>query len=151
MQAGSRDGRGKEMQSDPIAVARASYIAYANKDRAAIDALIADDFHFTSPLDNRLNRATYFERCWPNSRMPRNLDVGPLLLKNRGVTIDPEMCPPYFMASRLSVIDAFFIGHARRNPSKRFHYLIYAARQSCERLPAGYFVNQGISMLSMDN
>jgi ketosteroid isomerase-like protein len=69
MQAGSRDGRGKEMQSDPIAVARASYIAYANKDRAAIEALIADDFHFTSPLDNRLNRATYFERCWPNSRM----------------------------------------------------------------------------------
>jgi hypothetical protein len=81
MQAGSRDGRGKEMQSDPIAVARPSYIAYANKDRAAIEALIADDFHFTSPLDNRLNRATYFERCWPNSRMPRNLDVGPLLLK----------------------------------------------------------------------
>jgi hypothetical protein len=37
------------------------------KDRAAIEKLIADDFHFTSPLDNRIDRATYFERCWPNS------------------------------------------------------------------------------------
>ena len=33
----------------------------------AIEALIADDFHFTSPLDNRIDRATYFVRCWPNS------------------------------------------------------------------------------------
>jgi hypothetical protein len=29
--------------------------------------LVADDFHFTSPLDNRLDRETYFARCWPNS------------------------------------------------------------------------------------
>jgi ketosteroid isomerase-like protein len=50
-----------------IAVARACYEAYVTKDRAAIEALIADDFHFTSPLDNRIDRATYFERCWPNS------------------------------------------------------------------------------------
>lgn len=50
-----------------IAVARACYEAYVTKDRAAIEALIADDFHFSSPLDNRIDRATYFERCWPNS------------------------------------------------------------------------------------
>ena len=50
-----------------IAIARASYEAYVTKDRSAIEPLIADDFHFTSPLDNRINRATYFERCWPNS------------------------------------------------------------------------------------
>ncbi len=55
------------MTDDPRAVARASYEAYAKKDRAAIEALIADDFHFTSPLDNRIDRKTYFDRCWPNS------------------------------------------------------------------------------------
>lgn len=49
-------------------IARASYRAYVDKDRGAIEALIADDFRFTSPLDNRLDRGTYFERCWPNSR-----------------------------------------------------------------------------------
>lgn len=50
-----------------VAIARACYEAYVTKDRSAIELLVADDFHFTSPLDNRINRATYFERCWPNS------------------------------------------------------------------------------------
>jgi ketosteroid isomerase-like protein len=54
-------------QDDPISVARMSYQAYVDKDRLLIERLIADDFHFTSPLDNRIDRNTYFERCWPNS------------------------------------------------------------------------------------
>ena len=49
-------------------IARAAYDAYVTKDRAALEAIIADDFHFTSPLDNRLDRETYFRRCWPNSK-----------------------------------------------------------------------------------
>jgi ketosteroid isomerase-like protein len=52
---------------DPISVARMSYQAYVDKDRSLIERLIADDFHFTSPLDNRIDRQTYFARCWPNS------------------------------------------------------------------------------------
>jgi ketosteroid isomerase-like protein len=52
---------------DDVAIARASYAAYVAKDRAAMEALVAADFHFTSPLDNRIDRATYFARCWPNS------------------------------------------------------------------------------------
>jgi ketosteroid isomerase-like protein len=55
------------MSHDPAAVACALYAAFARQDRAAMDALLAKDFHFTSPLDNALDRATYFERCWPNS------------------------------------------------------------------------------------
>jgi ketosteroid isomerase-like protein len=47
-------------------LARRSYLAYVDKDRAAMEQLIAEDFRFTSPLDNRLDRKTYFERCWPN-------------------------------------------------------------------------------------
>jgi ketosteroid isomerase-like protein len=57
-----------------LAIARAGYDAYVDKDRAALDALIAKDFHFTSPLDNRLDRETYFRRCWPNSRMIAGFD-----------------------------------------------------------------------------
>ena len=52
-----------------VAIARAAYEAYVTKDRAALDRLIAEDFHFTSPLDNRLDRETYFRRCWPNSEV----------------------------------------------------------------------------------
>jgi ketosteroid isomerase-like protein len=54
--------------AESVEVARRSYLGYADKDRAAIERLIAEDFHFTSPLDNRLDRKTYFERCWPNCR-----------------------------------------------------------------------------------
>lgn len=53
--------------TDATAIVRASYEAYVRKDREAIEALIDDDFHFSSPLDNRIDRATYFARCWPNS------------------------------------------------------------------------------------
>jgi hypothetical protein len=55
------------MSKSPLAIARACLQAYADKDRATIEALIDDDFHFTSPLDNALDRATYFKICWPNS------------------------------------------------------------------------------------
>lgn len=59
---------------DNVGVARACYMAYVKKDRAAAEALIAEDFHFTSPLDNRINRSTYFQRCWPNSRRVEAFD-----------------------------------------------------------------------------
>jgi len=57
-----------------VAIARACYEAYVAKDRAAIEALIAEHFHFTSPIDNRLDRATYFARCWPNSQKIEGFD-----------------------------------------------------------------------------
>ena len=54
------------MTEDLISIVRRVFEAYRAKDRAAIEAVIADDFHFTSPLDNRIDRQTYFERCWKN-------------------------------------------------------------------------------------
>ncbi|WP_044042529.1 nuclear transport factor 2 family protein [Caballeronia insecticola] len=59
--------RGPAQATDPIEIAKRVYEAYVSKDRASIEALIADDFHFTSPRDNRLDRSTYFARCWPNA------------------------------------------------------------------------------------
>lgn len=47
--------------------ARAMYRAYADGDRTALETLIADDFHFTSPRDNRIDRQAYFKACWPNN------------------------------------------------------------------------------------
>ena len=57
-----------------FALVKASYAAYVDKDRAALERILADDFHFTSPLDNRLDRKTYFERCWPNSEKLRDFE-----------------------------------------------------------------------------
>jgi hypothetical protein len=59
---------------DIVAIARSAYEAYVAKDRASIEKLIAPDFHFTSPLDNRIDRATYFARCWPNSEAIKAFD-----------------------------------------------------------------------------
>ena len=60
--------------SDNVSVVRRCYQAYVDKDRAAIEAIISDDFHFTSPLDNRIDRTTYFQRCWPNSKTITGFD-----------------------------------------------------------------------------
>src|SRR5436190_6675843 len=54
---------------------RASFAAWVAKDRSAIEALLADDFHFSSPLDNRLDRTAYFELCWPGSERIHGVDI----------------------------------------------------------------------------
>ena len=51
---------------DRTKLARACYEAYENDDRDALERLIADEFTFWSPQDEGIDRATYFERCWPN-------------------------------------------------------------------------------------
>jgi len=63
----TRPGERSTAEDDPISVAKKSYKAYVEKDRTAIEGVIADDFRFSSPLDNRIDRRTYFARCWPNS------------------------------------------------------------------------------------
>jgi ketosteroid isomerase-like protein len=59
----------------PAALTRALLDAYATQDREAAEQLIAPDFRFTSPLDNGLDRATYFEVCWPASRTAAGFEI----------------------------------------------------------------------------
>jgi len=75
---------------DAVAVVRAAYEAYVTKDRAAIERLIADDFHFTSPLDNRIDRETYFARCWPNSDWIKGFDYINLVRDGKRVFVTYE-------------------------------------------------------------
>ncbi len=46
---------------------RRYFDTYRTGDRAAIEALLSDDFTFTSPRDDRIDRAACFERCWPGA------------------------------------------------------------------------------------
>ena len=78
------------MTNDAVAIARAAYEAYVKKDRAAIETLLAKDFHFTSPLDNRLDRATYFARCWPNSSTIASFDFVHLVEEGERVFVTYE-------------------------------------------------------------
>jgi len=46
---------------------RAVFDAYMRQDRDAEDRLLADDFVFTSPQDDHIDKATFFERCFPTA------------------------------------------------------------------------------------
>jgi ketosteroid isomerase-like protein len=52
---------------DRLQLARDAYRAYETEDRALIESLIGDDLAFYSPADVGIDRARYFERCWPNA------------------------------------------------------------------------------------
>jgi ketosteroid isomerase-like protein len=45
-------------------IIRALFAAYRESDRAAVENSFTDDFTFTSPYDDRIDKATYFARCW---------------------------------------------------------------------------------------
>jgi hypothetical protein len=52
---------------DRLQAVRDCYRAYETGERDLVERHLADDFTFFSPYDVGIDRATYFERCWPNS------------------------------------------------------------------------------------
>lgn len=54
-------------EADRLQLARDIYVAYASSDRSKAEALLSDDFEFFSPPDPGIDRAGYFERCWPGN------------------------------------------------------------------------------------
>jgi ketosteroid isomerase-like protein len=56
-------------------IIRRLFAAYRSKDRQVVEALLADDFTFTSPYDDAIDKAAYFERCWPNSERIRQHEL----------------------------------------------------------------------------
>ena len=52
---------------DRLEIVRDCYRAYETGDRSLIERHLSDDYTFSSPADVGLDRAAYFERCWPNA------------------------------------------------------------------------------------
>src|SRR4051812_11782771 len=52
---------------DRLELARDAYGAYESGDRRVVEELLTEDFTFYSPADVGIDRARYFERCWPNA------------------------------------------------------------------------------------
>jgi ketosteroid isomerase-like protein len=48
-------------------IIRAVFAAYLSNDGKAAEAALTDDFRFTSPYDDEIDKATYFARCWRNT------------------------------------------------------------------------------------
>jgi ketosteroid isomerase-like protein len=54
---------------DRLQLTRNIYGAYVSGDRSVVERILSDDFTFFSPADAGIDRARYFERCWPNSEL----------------------------------------------------------------------------------
>lgn len=48
-------------------VVRALFAAFTDQDAAAADSLLADEFVFTSPQDDRIDKATWLRVCFPTA------------------------------------------------------------------------------------
>lgn len=48
-------------------IIRSMFAAYQAKDRQGVARMFSDDFRFTSPYDDGIDKAAYFERCWPGN------------------------------------------------------------------------------------
>ena len=55
------------MAADRLQIVRDCYGAYESGDPSALERHLSDDFMFYAPPDPGIDRATYFERCWPNA------------------------------------------------------------------------------------
>jgi ketosteroid isomerase-like protein len=51
----------------PEEIVRANFDAYLRQDRAACEALLADELTFTSPQDDHIDRTAFLERCFPTA------------------------------------------------------------------------------------
>ena len=63
---------------DRLQLVRDCYGAYESGDRGAVERVLSDDFVFSAPPDVGIDRATYFERCWPNSQTTESFEYGRL-------------------------------------------------------------------------
>jgi ketosteroid isomerase-like protein len=55
------------MPSDREGLIRALFAAYLANDRRRVADALADDFRFTSPYDDDIDKQTYFARCWKDT------------------------------------------------------------------------------------
>jgi ketosteroid isomerase-like protein len=76
---------------DRVQAVRAIYEAFAAGDRDVVDRSLADDFTFSSPPDPLLDRAGYFERCWPGSGQGQTFEFVRALESGDEVVVTYEM------------------------------------------------------------
>ena len=61
------------------AVVQACLESYIAQDRLTAERLIADDYVFTSPQDDHIDRVAFFERCFPTAHRFRSQRILHLL------------------------------------------------------------------------
>jgi hypothetical protein len=73
---------------------RGYYKTFIARDREAMERAMASDFRFSSPLDNRLDRQTFFARCWPPGDAMASIEIRRLVPQDKNsafVTYEIQM------------------------------------------------------------
>jgi ketosteroid isomerase-like protein len=61
--------------TDNADIVRRLFDAFQAREREVFEDLLSDDFRFSSPHDPDLDKAGYFERCWPNMEHMRRQEL----------------------------------------------------------------------------
>ena len=78
-------------QATRAQLARNLYLAFAAGDRERVESMLGDEFTFSSPVDVGLERAGYFERCWPGSGQHQEFEFVRLVEAGDEVIVTYEM------------------------------------------------------------
>ena len=73
--------------ADKTDIVRALFAAYMSNDRKTVETSFTDDFRFTSPYDDEIDKATYFERCWKNSDWIERQNLERILAEGDGAFV----------------------------------------------------------------
>jgi ketosteroid isomerase-like protein len=60
--------------ADRLQTVRDCYRAYETRERDVLESLLSDGYTFSAPPDPKLDRAQYFERCWPNAQTTKTFE-----------------------------------------------------------------------------
>jgi ketosteroid isomerase-like protein len=66
---------------------RALFAAYLSNDRNAVENVLTEDFRFTSPYDDEIDKATYFARCWRNSDWIERHELERIFVEGNGAFV----------------------------------------------------------------
>jgi ketosteroid isomerase-like protein len=105
-------------------IIRALFAAYLSNDRKSVEDSFADDFRFTSPYDERIDKATYFERCWRNGDWIERHELERILVQGDEAFVTYECVAKggksfrnteffAFAGDRIKRIDVYFGGSYR--------------------------------------
>ena len=74
-------GPAAEPQNEPNEkVVKAYYTAFDKKDWNSLQQILADEFTFSSPVDDHISIKVFKEKCWPNAYKIKRCDVNKLVV-----------------------------------------------------------------------
>ncbi len=98
---------------------RRLFAAYLAQRPDLVAPMLTDGFTFSSPRDDHIDRATYFERCWPKEKVFREIHIEHLIADGDTVIVgyraekldggsfrNVELMR--FAADRIAAVDVYF-------------------------------------------